>query len=164
MSGAHLIPMHGALSSELSAHPIEAILDDDIAGMVGCFLDGIDVSDETLALNLIDEVGPIPGMYLDKPHTIKWWRSMEYEPKAADRLTYPEWMNSGKKSCLDYAKERMNEILATHKPPPLSPKQEQAIEGILKEARQYYKDKEMISDKEWEAMQKDLDSANYPYE
>ena len=83
--------------------------------------------------------------------------------KAADTLTYPEWMKAGKKSSLDYAKERMEEILATHKPSSLPPAQEQAIEDVLKEAREYYRKKGLISDEEWEACKKDLASPNYPY-
>ena len=85
-------------------------------------------------------------------------------PKAADGLTYPEWMKIGKKSALDYAKERMEEILATHKvDPPLTPKQEQDIEDILKEAREYYRKKGLISDEEWAVYMKSLKSPNYPF-
>jgi len=43
-----------------------------------------------------------------------------------------------KKSCLDYAREKMKEILAAHDPTPL-PKDQN--EEILKEARRYYKEK-----------------------
>jgi len=66
-------------------------------------------------------------------------------PEVADRLTYPEWIKAGKKSCLDYAKERMNEIVATHKPSiPLTSSQEEDIGRILKEAWEYYKKKGLI--------------------
>ncbi|MFC2017553.1 hypothetical protein ACFLUD_03985, partial [Chloroflexota bacterium] len=63
---------------------------------------------------------------------------------AADRLTYPEWMEKGKKSALDYAKERVEEILATHKPKPLTASQDEEIERILREARTYYKKRGLI--------------------
>jgi len=53
-------------------------------------------------------------------------------------------MEKGKKSCIDYAKERMEEILATHKPTPLTDDQENAIENILEEARNYYKEKGLM--------------------
>ncbi|GAH65259.1 unnamed protein product, partial [marine sediment metagenome] len=70
-----------------------------------------------------------------------------------------------KKSCLDYAKERMGEILATHKVSlPLTPSQEEEIERILNEARQYYRKKGLISDKEWEVYEeKVLKSPDYPF-
>jgi len=53
-------------------------------------------------------------------------------------------MESGKKSALDYAREKMEEILATHKPEPLTPKQEEDVAKILEEARQYYRDKGLM--------------------
>ena len=65
-------------------------------------------------------------------------------PKVADRLSLPEWMESGKRSALDYAKQKMEEILTTHKPEPLTVKQEEEVERILEEARQYYRGKDLM--------------------
>lgn len=64
LSGANIIMLYGGVSSELTFHPLQAILDDDIAGMIGRFIEGIEVNDETLAIDLINDVGPIPGFYL----------------------------------------------------------------------------------------------------
>jgi len=143
-AGSNFICLHGGIYGELSWHPAQAVLDDDIAGMIGRFLEGVLVNDETLAIDLIKAVGPVPGVYLDKAHTRKWWQKEQFLPKAADRLTYPEWMEKGKKSALDYAKDRVEEILATHKPKPLSPSQDEEIERILEEARAYYKKRGLI--------------------
>ena len=164
LSGANIILLQGGPSSELTFHPLQAILDDDVAGMIGHCIEGVEVSDETLAIDLIEKVGPIPGFYIDKEHTRKWWKKEQFEPKATDRLTYPEWMEGGKKSCLDYAKQMMEEMLATHKVSiPLTASQEEDIEKILKKARRYYRGKSLISDEEWAAYRKDLTSRNYPY-
>ena len=137
--GANVIYLVGGIFGELTFHPVQAIIDNDIAGMIGRFLQGVQVDEETLALDLINQVGPIPGLYLDKEHTRTWWKREHFLPKVADRLSFPEWMESGKKSALDYARERMEEILATHKPEPLTPKQEEDVARILEEARQYYR-------------------------
>ena len=144
LSGGNLIGLHGEIYGELAWHPVQAILDDDIAGMIGHFIQGVEVNDETLAIDLIEKVGPIPGHYLNQEHTRKWWKKEQFIPKVADRLTYPEWMKTGKKSCLDYAKERMEEILATHKPTPLTDSQEEEIERILEKARKYYKERGLL--------------------
>ena len=139
LSGANVVYFLGGIHGELSAHPIQAILDNDVVGMIGRFLEGVDVSEETLAIDLIQEVGPIPGHFLGKAHTRKWWKTEQYLPRAADDMTYPEWLESGKKDCIDYARERMEEILSSHKVSlPLSVQQEQEIEGILRQAREYY--------------------------
>ncbi|RLE10564.1 hypothetical protein DRJ00_01075 [Candidatus Aerophobetes bacterium] len=155
LSGSSILQLYSSIYGEITAHPVQAILDDDIAGMIGRFLEGLEVSDESLAIDLINEVGPIPGHYLGKKHTRKWWKKEQFVPRAADRLTYPEWAKTGKKSCIDYARERMEEILSTHKvDPPLTQSQEEEIEKILKEAREYYRKKGMITDAEWESYKK----------
>jgi len=139
LSGINIIDLHGGLSSELTAHPVLAILDDDIAGMIGRFIEGIKVDDETLAIGLIKEVGPIPGHFLTSAHTRKWWKNEQFTPKVSDRLTYPEWIKSGKKNALEYAKIKYEEILKNHNPAPLTEDQDKKIENILEEAREYYK-------------------------
>ena len=149
LSGANLLEFQGCVHGELTYHPVQSILDDDIAGWIGHFIEGFDVNDETLALDLIKEVGPIPGYYLNKAHTRKWWKK-HYVPKVSDRLTHHEWIKSGKKGCIYLAKEMMKKILDTHKmDPPLTNDQEDAIKNILKKERKYYRKKNLISDEEW---------------
>jgi trimethylamine--corrinoid protein Co-methyltransferase len=142
--GANSCHFLGGIFGELTFHPVQAILDNDISGMIGRFLQGVQVDKETLALDLIDEVGPIPGHYLGAEHTRTWWKREAFMPMVADRVDLPEWIRSGKKSPVDYARERMEEILATHKPEPLTQKQEEDVEKILEEARQYYKGKDLM--------------------
>ena len=145
LSGAHMIFLYGCVSSEIAAHPLQAVLDDDVAGAIGRFIEGAETSDETLATDLINEVGPIPGHYLSTAHTRKWWKIVQFIPKVADRLTYPEWEKTGKKSCIDYAKLRLEEILKTHRPSKLlTENQEDALRQILEEAREYYEKKGVI--------------------
>ena len=144
LAGSNIIGFQGGAYGELEWHPALAVLDDDIAGIIGRFIEGVLVNEETLAIDLIKAVGPIPGMYLDKAHTRQWWQKEQFIPKAADRLTYPEWMEKGKKSALDYAQDRVEEILATHKPKPLTASQDEEIERILAEARAYYKKRGLI--------------------
>jgi len=160
LAGNHLQVFHGASGSELLYHPALSILDDDIAGWIGRFIEGAKVTHETLAIDLINDVGPIPGHYLNQEHTSKWWKKEQFLPKVADREAYPVWLKTGKKDALALAKERMEEILATHKPKPLTSAQEQTVENILKEAREYYKKKGLISDEEWTDYMKALKSEN----
>ena len=144
LTGSHIIKLYGGLDRELAWHPVVAILDDDIAGMIGRFIEGVQVNDETLAIDLINEVGPIPGMYLDKAHTREWWKKEQFLPQVADWLTYTDWLEQGKKGALDNAKDRMEQILATHKPKPLTPEQDNEIERILEQARESYRKKGMM--------------------
>ena len=163
LSAANYIEPHGGVYGELTHHPLQSILDDDLANIVGRFIEGVTVNNETMAIDLIHEVGPIPGYFLNREHTRKWWKLEWFVPEAADRLTYPEWLATGKKTCIDYAREKMEKILATHKPTPLTPSQEEDIERILEEAREYYKKRGMISEEEMAAYRRSMKSPNYPY-
>jgi len=144
LSGANLMEWHGAIHAELTWSPVQAVLDNDIAGWIGRFIEGVEVTDETLAINLIEQVGPIPGNFLTTEHTRKWWKKEQFIPKAADREPYPEWIKRGKKDAIALARERVEEILATHQPKPLTPEQDKAIDEILDEARSFYRQKGMI--------------------
>lgn len=144
LSGANLMEWHGGLHAELTFNPVLAVLEDDTANWVGRFIEGVEVTDETLAIDLIEQVGPIPGQYLNTEHTRKWWQKEQFIPKAADRAPYPEWIKKGKKDAIALAKERMEEILAKHKPKPLTPEQDKAIDEILEEARSFYRQKGLM--------------------
>ncbi|MBC8254669.1 MAG: trimethylamine methyltransferase family protein [Ardenticatenia bacterium] len=144
LCGASMLSLIGGVYGEVTAHPVQAILDHDIAGMIGRFLEGVTVNDETLAVDVINEVGPIPGFYLGQAHTRKWWKQEQFVPEVSDTLTYAEWMESGRKSCLDYAQEKLERILDTHRPTPLTPGQEEDIQRIVEEARQHYTKKGLM--------------------
>ena len=65
---------------------------------------------------------------------------------------------------MDHAKNRLEQILGEHKiSKELTKEQEENVENILHEARNYYRKKGMISDEEWELYMRDLESPNYPY-
>ena len=158
LSGGHLMLFQGGSAVELLYHPVLSILDDDIAGWIGRFLEGVTVNDVTLAIDLINQVGPIPGHYLSTAHTREWWQKEQFIPKVADLEAYPVWIKSGKRDALALAKERMEQILATHEPSPLTAEEDQAISDILIEAREYYRDRGMISDGEWKVYMQTLDA------
>jgi trimethylamine--corrinoid protein Co-methyltransferase len=140
LSGAHMIVTPGGLTGELSYHPVLSIIDNDMMGWVGRILEGVSFNHETLALDLIETVGPA-GFYLDKAHTRKWWKvEQHFFPQVADLQTYNDWLGSGKKSTLELAKERMEELLANYKCK-LPEGKQQELDDILEEARKYYKDK-----------------------
>jgi trimethylamine--corrinoid protein Co-methyltransferase len=78
------------------------------------FMKETEINDDTLALDLIDEVGP-GGQYLDHPHTLKYFRERWY-PDLFERGNYNQWRGKGKKDLGQRANEKVDAILATHKP------------------------------------------------
>jgi len=143
LSGANLIVFHGGVTAELAYNPILAIIDDDVAKTLGRIVEGFSVNDETIGLDLIKKVGS-NGTFLNTRQTRTMWKTEDYVPKIFDKTSYQEWVNSGKKTVIDKAKARYEEILATYKPVPLTPEQDKEIDRILKEASQYYKKKGLI--------------------
>ena len=144
LSGANMIVFHGGVTAELSYNPLLAIIDDDIAMTIGKTIEGFEISEDTMAVDLIKDVGPVPGTFLNKTHTRKWWKKEYFMPKSADRLPYPEWLNSGQKGVIDKARERMEHILTTHKVKPLSSDADRELDKILNDARKYYRDKGLL--------------------
>ncbi len=144
LGSKHLSDWHGAVFGELTYSPAMSVLDEDMVIFIKRFLEGVEVNDETLALDLINEVGPIPGHFLSKEHTRKWWQKEWIIPRCDDRDNYDVWIAKGKPTALENARSIAKELMATHKPVPLSSSQEAAIESILKKARKFYKEKGMI--------------------
>ncbi|RKX95524.1 MAG: hypothetical protein DRP84_03970 [Spirochaetes bacterium] len=164
LSGSSAVQLHSSVYGEISAHPVQAVLDDDVAGLIGRLLEGIDISEDSLAVDLINEVGPIPGHFLAKKHTRKWWDKEQYMTKSADKTTYPEWEKGGRKKEIDYAKERVKEMISTHKvDPPLTDSQLEDMNKIMMEARKYYRNHGMITDKEWEMYKETLEKEGRPF-
>ncbi len=143
VSGASIINYVGGVTGELSHHPVLSVIDNDVAGMIGRFLEGVEVSPDTLALDLIEKVGPIPGFFLGEAHTREWWAKEQYVPKASDQLTHLEWAVAGKKGAIDYAKEQVEEILANYEHT-LPEDQEAELDRILDDAREYYRKKGLL--------------------
>ena len=152
-----------SLTAELTAHWYKAVMDHDVAGMIGRFLSGATVNEETMAVDLINQVGPIPGYFLNTAHARKWWKKEQFVPKTLDQDSFEVWAQKGSKTALDHAKDVFEEILASHQPEPLTPEQEQAVEEILQEAREHYRKQGQISEEEWASYMKVVESPDYPF-
>jgi len=109
----------------------KVVLDNDLVGYIKRVMEGIEVSDETLAVDVIDEVGP-GGTFLKHPHTRKWFRREQYFPTLFDRRKYEDWVRRGRKDALQRATERVEEILREHWPEPLDPDIRKRIEEYVR--------------------------------
>jgi trimethylamine--corrinoid protein Co-methyltransferase len=144
LSGANCIVLHGGLTAELAYNPILAIINDDVANIIGRTIEAFEVNRETMALELIHEVGPNPGSYLGEKHMLTHWRKDYFLPAVADRLSYDDWIKQGRKGIIDKAGEQMEKILSTHKPQRITAEQDKDIERILEDARKHYRKKGLL--------------------
>jgi trimethylamine--corrinoid protein Co-methyltransferase len=90
------------------------VVDDEIIGMVKRLLSGIEVSDETLAVDLIKTMG-FNGNYLFDRHTRAHVREL-WQAKLGETGNYDGWMSAGAKSTIEKAQEKVAEILAEPAP------------------------------------------------
>ncbi len=117
MGGSQLTHDVGYLESGLCNSYEQLVICDELINYVKRFMEGIAVNEETLALDLIDEVGP-HGDFLGTKHTKRHYKE-DWYPKLFDRKNSANWVDAGSKTLRDRARERVEEILATHQPEPL---------------------------------------------
>lgn len=106
------------------------VMNDEIIGMVKRILRGIEVNDNTLAVDAIDEVGP-GGHFLGSEHTMRHFRKETWWPTIINRLRHADWVKAGEKTFAQKAKEKGAKILSNHKPEPLSETVLEKINAIL---------------------------------
>jgi len=111
MSGAGLLNAACVFSFE------QLIMDCEIFDMVRATVRGIAVNPETLAEEVIHNVGP-RGHFLTDAHTRAHLREI-WQPKVMERTSWDDWIKKGRPGAGDRARERARHILASHKPEPL---------------------------------------------
>ena len=117
LTGAHMITTLGYLESYLTISMEQIVIDNEIASLIQRILRGIELSDETLALDVIGKVGP-GNHFLTEKHTLKHVNELLI-PRLANRSTRAEWKRSGEKDIARMAREEAKRILETHQPEPL---------------------------------------------
>ncbi len=87
------------------------VIDNEILGMVMRAVEGIRVNDDTLAYDLLKEVGP-GGNFVTAKHTRRFMRREHYQPTLSNRNSREEWERQGSKATWERAAARVKEILA----------------------------------------------------
>ena len=97
---------------------------------------GIPTHDEAWLDEIIQKVGP-GGNFLGEKSTIKNMRSGEWlMPRLGVHDTEGSWERSGRKDVLDEAREKVDQILKTHKPLPLDDNVQKELDKIYKKAQE----------------------------
>jgi len=133
MAGADLVDLFaGSMESYRTTSFEQMVIDNELAGMALRCAQGIEVTAETMAKDVIDRVGP-GGHYLADKHTLDWFKKEHYHPMISDRKTRADWEKSGRKDIREEARNRAKEILASHEPDPVDPTVWREIEKIIKD-------------------------------
>ncbi len=132
LTGGNIVHDLGYLEGGLCYSLAQLVICDEILGWLAHFIRGVEVNEETLAVDLIDEIGP-DGQYLDSEHTLAHFRERWY-PTLLDRNNYDNWQAKGGKTLGQRAADRVESILAEHKPEPLPEDVAQAVHAVVKRA------------------------------
>jgi trimethylamine--corrinoid protein Co-methyltransferase len=108
----------GWLESGLVCSLEKFILDVEGLAMMSRFLNGLEVNDETLALDEIAEVGP-GGNHFGTAYTLARFEDAFYRPTVSDRQNYETWAEHGAKDALHRAHEIAHQLLEIYEQPAL---------------------------------------------
>ena len=135
LTGCNVIHDIGYLESGLAGSLDLVVMTNELLAMIKRFKQGINLAPECLAADLIDQVG-IGNQFLTEDHTLKHFRSENWEPDLIDRYRYDEWENNGKKDLAQRAQERIEHILSEPQSKKLDQHQAEELAKIIKKREQ----------------------------
>jgi trimethylamine--corrinoid protein Co-methyltransferase len=132
LAGGHLSHASGSLGSGLTGSLAQLAICDEIAAWIRAAIAPVEISAETLALDLVDTLGP-DGSFLETDHTLEHFRERWY-PSLIDRLSFSAWQARGARDLGERAAARVDELLAAHEPPGLPDAVMRELDAILQRA------------------------------
>ncbi len=128
-SGADVTGGAGLLGAAAAFSPQQLVMDSEIFSWNAFIASGIQVDDETIALDAIKQVG-IGGNYLGQRHTRRHMKEV-WRPRLLDRSMWDAWVASGREGAYEKATELAGQLLAEHTPVPLGAEARGVIERII---------------------------------
>lgn len=132
-SGANLNHDVGYIEHGNAASLENLVINNDLIGFARRIVQGIEVNEETLAVDLIDKVGP-GGHFLGEDHTMKYFKKETYYPDLFKRQFYDNWEADGKKTLFDRANQKVKDILENYEPEPLSEDIQKKLQDVVDQA------------------------------
>jgi trimethylamine--corrinoid protein Co-methyltransferase len=144
LSGLNLIHDVGYMAAGMACSLEQLVMGNEVVGMTKRFVQGIKVTKETLARQVIEDVGP-GGHFLVQQHTMDHFKEELWTANLMNRQTIDAWKTAGQPTMADRVKEEITHIRDTHKPQPLSDKVISELERLAREG-----EKEILAKKERE--------------
>jgi trimethylamine--corrinoid protein Co-methyltransferase len=135
LSGANLVHNVGFTKGAKSASLELIVATNEFIDMIRTIMGGLELTAETLALDVMEQVGP-GGSYLGEKHTVHHFRE-NWLPKLMSRGNYDQWMIAGCLSLGDNANQRVRQILHEHRPEPLP---EEVVDELDKMEARWWQD------------------------
>ncbi len=120
----------GIISSYLAFSYEKFVMDDELCGMLKHFFRGMEVTEETLALDVINNVGH-DGHFLGESHTIERCRSEFWLPNLGDRSGLEAWWGGEQENTTARSTQRWQQLLNDYMEPMLDPTLKKQVQDYL---------------------------------
>lgn len=117
LAGTNVIYGLGMIESGITFDYGQLVMDNEFAAMIKHAVNGIPVNDETLSVEIINDVGPFQD-FIGHESTYEYMRSQS-QPGLIDRRVRDDWAAMGGASMYEKAWEKTRELLADYVPPAL---------------------------------------------
>lgn len=134
LAGADGLECFGILSAGEIGSPIQLVIDNEYAGALKRFARGFEVSDETLALDLIEEIGP-GGLFTGTDHTVSHFRKEHWEPRLFSREPLNAWLAGEQRTAVDRARTVCDQVLNDHHPRGIDDDTEHRLLAVIARAQ-----------------------------
>ena len=136
--GVNMVSSPGMMDFESCQSFEKVVIDSEIIGMAKRLIGGVEAREIPVALTLMRDRGHRAD-YLAQRHTRKWFREELYMPsELIDRKTAEAWEKSGATSMLDRARTRVNKLVESFEPAPVSRELRDTLREITTKAAQQF--------------------------
>lgn len=109
----------------------QLVIDNELAGLLFRLFKGMEVSPDTMAIDVIQKVG-CRGNFLQEDHTLKHLRTGEHwQSRLANHMGYESWRQKNSPTIMDRAREEVLRIVGHHQPKKLDPRVRKEIDQII---------------------------------
>ena len=133
-AGADMLGHMGICGADQAASLDVLVMQSEIIDYIESMMREIEFTDDTLAIDLIDSIGP-GGTFIDTVHTAEHFRNELWFPQLLDRKFYQAWMEAGATTMQQRCAEHKDNILRNHEPEPIPKDLEQTLDEIVRAAK-----------------------------
>ena len=131
LAGAPAVGTVGQLENLLTFSPLQLVIDAELARLIRRVVAGFEVSEETLPLEVIEEVGP-GGTFIDHPHTATVFRREFFLSDLLERANWEGFDRQELRGLEERARQKAHHLLREHHPEPLPAAERREIDRIVK--------------------------------
>ncbi|MCL5987137.1 MAG: trimethylamine methyltransferase family protein [Actinobacteria bacterium] len=113
LAGGDIFGHLGISGADNGANLAQLIIDDEMAGYIKRVMGSFEVTDETISLDVIKDIG-ITGNFMMHEQTLSNYKKEIWYPEILDRFAWDTWEKEGKKTITDRALEKESAILKSH--------------------------------------------------